>query len=281
MATYNWAPVLPYSIGSALRQTMDDFELLVIGDGCTDESEEVVRAIDDPRVQWVNLPVNGGSQAGPNNEGLRRARAAHTAYLGHDDLWLPDHLHQLLWAARGGATITHGLQLQIRPQVRPCIRPRPEWTYTPGAWIPPTSLMHRTEPARAVGGWRFPAETGRLDSDGDLWARIAGRFGPPKRVQHVTSIKFPAAVRRDVYRLRPCHEQKRWTERVLQADDPEQTARMATNDPIDQSLGMIPEEFFGNLPAAAAEVHAVRRRIKGLDFPDHSHSAGETVPPRS
>src|SRR5436190_13138901 len=48
--TYNWATVLPYSIGSALEQTMGDFELLVIGDGCTDESAEVVRAIDDARV---------------------------------------------------------------------------------------------------------------------------------------------------------------------------------------------------------------------------------------
>jgi len=36
MATYNWATVLPYSIGSVLDQTFTDFELLVIGDGCTD-----------------------------------------------------------------------------------------------------------------------------------------------------------------------------------------------------------------------------------------------------
>ena len=52
--TYNWATVLPYSIASALGQTFGDFELLVIGDGCTDESEDVVRGIGDERVQWIN-----------------------------------------------------------------------------------------------------------------------------------------------------------------------------------------------------------------------------------
>ena len=96
IATYNWATVLPYSIGSVLGQTFTDFELLVIGDGCTDESEAVVTAIADPRVQWTNLPTNSGHQAVPNNDGLRRARGEVVAHLGHDDLWLPRHLEHLV-----------------------------------------------------------------------------------------------------------------------------------------------------------------------------------------
>ena len=92
MATYNWSAVLPYSIGSVLRQTFTDFELLVIGDGCTDDSEQVVTSIGDPRVHWINLPRNTRHQSGPNNEGLARARGEFIAYLGHDDLWLPHHL---------------------------------------------------------------------------------------------------------------------------------------------------------------------------------------------
>src|SRR5947207_7975428 len=74
MATYNWSSVLPYSIGSALRQSFTDFELLVVGDGCTDDSEQVVTAIGDPRVRWINLSSNSGHQSAPNNEGLRQAR---------------------------------------------------------------------------------------------------------------------------------------------------------------------------------------------------------------
>src|SRR5688572_29309589 len=90
IATYNWSTVLPYSIGSVLGQSLTDFELLVIGDGCTDDSEQVVSGIGDPRVQWINIPRHG-HQSGPNNEGIRRARSGYIAYLGHDDLWLPHH----------------------------------------------------------------------------------------------------------------------------------------------------------------------------------------------
>lgn len=68
--TYNWSTVLPHAIGSALDQTLYDFELLVIGDGCTDDTEHVVTGIKDPRVRWINLPSNTGHQSGPNNRRL-------------------------------------------------------------------------------------------------------------------------------------------------------------------------------------------------------------------
>ncbi|HEX7530939.1 MAG TPA: glycosyltransferase, partial [Pyrinomonadaceae bacterium] len=72
--TYNWSTVLPYSVGSVLKQTFRDFEVLVVGDGCTDDSESVIKAIGDDRVRWINLPRNTGHQSEPNNEGLRQAR---------------------------------------------------------------------------------------------------------------------------------------------------------------------------------------------------------------
>src|SRR5262245_27616274 len=113
LPTYNWATVLPYSIGSVLGQHFTDFELLVIGDGCTDESGEVVGAIDDPRVEWINLPQRTGYQSGPNTEGLRRARGSIVAYLGHDDLWLPSHLELMTAALDGGSTWAYALTLYV------------------------------------------------------------------------------------------------------------------------------------------------------------------------
>ena len=107
--TYNWSSVLPYSIGSVLRQSFTDFELLVVGDGCTDDSEQVVTAITDPRLRWINLPVNDGHQSAPNNEGLRQARGSIIAYLGHDDLWLPHHLEVMVAAIDAGADVAHSI----------------------------------------------------------------------------------------------------------------------------------------------------------------------------
>ena len=126
--TYNWATVLPYSIGSVLDQTFSDFELLVIGDACTDESAAVVEGICDPRVRWHNLATNTGHQSGPNNEGIRQAAGDVIAYLGHDDLWLPRHLELLLEAFDDGAQVAHGTTLYVYPDRPPALWPPAGWT---------------------------------------------------------------------------------------------------------------------------------------------------------
>jgi glycosyltransferase involved in cell wall biosynthesis len=103
--TYNWSSVLPYSIGSVLAQTFTDFELLVVGDGCTDDSAAVVGAIEDPRVRWIDLQPGTGHQSGPNNEGLRQGRGELIAYLGHDDLWFRHHLSAAVAALDAGGDL--------------------------------------------------------------------------------------------------------------------------------------------------------------------------------
>lgn len=92
IATFNRARLLAHAVESVRRQTLQDWELLVVGDGCTDESAAVVAAAGDPRVQFINLPENAGEQSAPNNEGLRRARGQYVAFLNHDDMYFPDHL---------------------------------------------------------------------------------------------------------------------------------------------------------------------------------------------
>jgi glycosyltransferase involved in cell wall biosynthesis len=204
MATYNWSTVLPYSIGSVLAQTVTDFELLVIGDGCTDDSEEVVRGIGDPRVQWINIPRTG-HQSGPNNEGLRRARGEYIAYLGHDDLWLPRHLELHL---AGAADFTCSIAALIYPPSRGIERTDPE----PGfrRWVPPSTFVHR----RALNlQWRDYREL-PIVPEADLVRRILGSGARTAVVPRLTVVKFPASARKDVYRLRPAHEQAAWLDRV-------------------------------------------------------------------
>ena len=92
IATFNWRAALRLAIRSALGQTLQAFEILVVGDACTDDSEAVVEAFGDPRIRWLNLAENAGSQYGPNNAGLNAARGEWIAYLGHDDIWAPRHI---------------------------------------------------------------------------------------------------------------------------------------------------------------------------------------------
>jgi len=230
--TYNYAEVLSYSIGSVLDQTFRDFELLVVGDGCTDDSARVVTAIGDPRVRWVNLPNNTGHQVGPNNEGLRRARGTVVAYLGHDDLWLPNHLELLMSAFDAEVAAAHTSVLQVHPG-RCFTEPEPGWSYTRGASVPPSSMAVRRRAALEVGGWRDARKTGRLAPEADLLARMFDIAGPPAWVPQLTCVKLEASNRPNLYRTRPTHEQAYWLALIREVDDPEAALRAHVGRPYD------------------------------------------------
>lgn len=210
--TWNWSSVLRFSIGSVLRQTFTDFELLVIGDGCTDDSESVVRSIPDARVRWINI-ARSGHQSGPNNEGLRQAKGELIAYCGHDDLWLPRHLELSVAAIDAGADLTHGLVLLVDEDERASV-----FVAYGGGWIPPTSVVHRKSTIMAVGGWP-DYRTVRTDPEHVLWNRAAAAGGRRVAIPRLTAVKFPAARRRDVYRTRPSAQQEAWTVRMLREPD--------------------------------------------------------------
>jgi hypothetical protein len=116
IATYNRSRALAYAIESVLRQTFPDWELIVVGDACTDDTAEVVAryAEADPRVRFVNLERHWGEQSAPNNVGRSQARAPLLAYLSHDDFWLPHHLKACREAlAATGADLVLGTAANI------------------------------------------------------------------------------------------------------------------------------------------------------------------------
>src|SRR3954451_23971110 len=96
VAAYNRSNVLELAIASALAQTCEDWEMLVVGDACTDDSKHVVKSFRDDRIGWAHLPVNHGNRSGPNNHGVERSTARYVAFLNQDDLWFPDHLERSL-----------------------------------------------------------------------------------------------------------------------------------------------------------------------------------------
>jgi glycosyltransferase involved in cell wall biosynthesis len=88
---YNRARYLPAAVASVLRQSYADFELIVVDDGSTDSTPEVVRGIDDRRLRLVTNPVSLGI-AGARNRGLDCARGEYVAALDSDDIAYPQRL---------------------------------------------------------------------------------------------------------------------------------------------------------------------------------------------
>src|SRR5690606_6891018 len=85
MATYNRSNLLPYVIETVRRQRWPHWELLIVGDGCTADTAEVIARLADPRVRFCNLEQPVGEQSGPNNAGCAAARGDYIAFLNHDD----------------------------------------------------------------------------------------------------------------------------------------------------------------------------------------------------
>jgi len=230
IATYNWSAVLPYSIRSALGQTLSEIEVLVVGDGCTDDSEAIVAAVGDPRVRWINLATNTGNQFGPNNEGLRQARGEYIAYLGHDDLWLPHHLACLVAALEAGADLANGMVAFVPPSPEDASAAYERSAdpllvttgYRPGRWLPPTGVVHRRSVTTSLGGWRHYRDL-IVFPEVDLWQRAAAAGFTFAFVPRLTAVKFPAMWRSNIYQIRPCHEQAAWLKRIQEEDDLEMT----------------------------------------------------------
>lgn len=91
---YNRAEYLPETLASALNQTYADFEIVIVDDGSTDNTAQIVRAISDPRIQYVYQNNRGVSAA--LNTAWRAARGEFISLLGSDDLFLPSQLETLL-----------------------------------------------------------------------------------------------------------------------------------------------------------------------------------------
>lgn len=93
MPVYNGARYLSPAIESLLAQTRQDWELIVVDDGSTDETPEILKRFTDPRIHVIRQP-NGG-EAVARNTGLDNARGLYIAFLDADDLYLPNALADL------------------------------------------------------------------------------------------------------------------------------------------------------------------------------------------
>ncbi|MDS0281796.1 glycosyltransferase family 2 protein [Haloarcula onubensis] len=89
--TYNRAQTLGAAIESVLGQTYERFELLVVDDGSTDQTQSVVEGFEDPRIRYRRFEGNRGANVA-RNAGIRNANADLVAFVDSDDTWRPEKL---------------------------------------------------------------------------------------------------------------------------------------------------------------------------------------------
>lgn len=89
--TYNRVKLLPRALESVLAQSYQDIELLVIDDGSTDETEQLIKN-NYPQVKYLYQQNRGVSAA--RNLGISRAQGEWLAFLDSDDQWLPEKLEK-------------------------------------------------------------------------------------------------------------------------------------------------------------------------------------------
>lgn len=87
---YNRAHLIGDTVRSVLAQTDQDFEIVVVDDGSSDDPEAVIKAFADPRIVFLRQENGGGGAA--RNTGIDRARGRFIAFLDSDDQFLPHHL---------------------------------------------------------------------------------------------------------------------------------------------------------------------------------------------
>jgi glycosyltransferase involved in cell wall biosynthesis len=177
--THNRAHAIGEAIGSALAQTFREFEVLVVDDGSTDDTETVVRAFHDSRLRYIRMDKNSGASAA-RNRGVAEAKGEYVAFLDSDDRWHPSKLRSQIGVfRRAPASVGHvctGLRQVTRegtvmliwiPQHRGHVFPRSLVDDVHGT---PSTMLVRRRVLNEIGGWDEKLAT---SEDWDLGVRIS------------------------------------------------------------------------------------------------------------
>lgn len=174
---YNRAEFIGKTIESVLRQTLDDFELIVVDDGSTDGSAEVVASFRDERIKYHWKKNEERSVA--RNTGTMMARGRYVNFLDSDDLLLPNHLAEAAaMIERYSEPEIFHLAYEVRDEAGVLIR-RVDWfpevangVLVSGNHLSMNGVFLRSDIAKQH---QFdPSMT--IHEDYELWLRIGSRY---------------------------------------------------------------------------------------------------------
>lgn len=177
--TFNRRRFLGQAIDSVLAQTYTDFELIVVDDGSTDPTPELLAAY-GPSIKVIRQPNQGVSAA--RNAGIRASTGELVALLDSDDHWLPRKLERQidLFAAHPDAQICQTEEIWIRNGVR--VNPKKKHRKHSGMIFEKTLPLCLVSPSAVILRRSLFDEVGLFDErlpaceDYDLWLRITWKY---------------------------------------------------------------------------------------------------------
>ena len=269
VAAYNPGERILPTIRSALAQSYRQVEILVIGDGCSDATGEILARNFGDAVRWENLDRNHGCQSYPNNTGISRSSGTHIAYLGHDDVWSPHHLERLAETIQRTDTdfAVSGAVYHAPPGSKfyaitgifddPAAATRD--------FFPPSSFAHRREVIQRIGPWRDPHDI-RPPVDYDLLLRAVANGCSFASTKCITVHKFAAGHRYLSYRFPSSQEQQDMLDRLLREGGEAEVLRSIEADLADgaKATAVSYTDFSRFAPG---QLYRAARELKGLDRP--------------
>ena len=119
MPSWNTENYIAESIQSVIDQTYKNWELIIVDDCSTDNTDEVVRAFNDQRIKYLKNEKNSGA-ALTRNRALKEARGEWIAFLDSDELWVPEKLeHQINFMKKKGCNLSFTEYEKIDEESKP------------------------------------------------------------------------------------------------------------------------------------------------------------------
>ena len=230
LCTYNREKYLGRAINSILDQTYEDWELLVVDDGSTDHTEELVRAYTDPRIRFFGMERNR-FYCYAANFGLSQCAGTYVAFQNSDDEWLPNKLekqvrymeeHPGTGACFTEVTLIDNEGRNISDKCQDMLRLFENHYEDQGEWMKfflyygncvchPSALVKRTVLEQAGG---FNLLYCQL-ADFDLWARIAAQHPIHVLPEKLIRFRWDTAKKDQISSTTQMHTVRSFNEQML------------------------------------------------------------------